>query len=117
MKIKFKLRNLKHNLANFGSVGHLICLSLQNKMAENNNKIPAAINISILYFDILVIHGNKDIKPAKLAPIPSIIINAGKAQHINVLKLVNRLSVGAKNCLKKLLITINLRYIVTRIIN
>lgn len=86
-------------------------------MTENDKINPARINISILYLEIFVIHGNKDIKLAKLEPNPSIIINAGKAQHINVLKVVNRLSVGAKNCLKKLLITINLRYIVTRIIN
>lgn len=38
-----------------------------------------------------VIHGAVDINPAKDAPIPKVTNSAGKAQHINVPALVNKL--------------------------
>ena len=41
--------------------------------------------------DRIVIHGKIDIKPAIVAPIPSVTSKAGKAQQIKVLRLVNKL--------------------------
>ncbi len=79
--------------------------------------IAAKIKISILYLDINIIHGNADTKLAKDAPIPIDINNAGKAQQIKVLKLVNKLKDGENNCLIILFFTVNLFNIISRISN
>ena len=48
----------------------------------------------ILYLEIIVIHGNIDIMLTRVAPIPRVTNNTGKAQQIRVLKLVNKLKIG-----------------------
>ena len=75
------------------------------------------VKICILYLDIIIINGNADTKLAKDAPIPIDIKNAGKAQQIKVLKLVNKLNDGENNCLNILFFTVNLFNIITRISN
>ena len=61
--------------------------------------MPAIMKMWSLYVDRIVIHGKIDIKPAIVAPIPSVTSKAGKAQQIKVLRLVNKLRKGAKSCL------------------
>ena len=107
--------SFEQRFANFASDGQGDFLSFKNSIIEIKIINPAVVKVSILYLDIIVIQGNTEIILAKAAPIPSVISNAGKAQQINVLKLANKLNIGVKNCLNKLLFTVYLNYIITRV--
>ena len=52
-----------------------------------------------LYFDRTTIHGNIDTILTKVVPNPTVTRRAGKAQQTSVLKLVNKLNIGANNSL------------------
>ena len=73
--------------------------------------------ICILNLDIIAIQGKIVTKPTNDAPIPSETNNAGKAQQIKVLRLVNKLKDGVINCLSILLFTIYFHYVITRVSN
>ena len=96
---RLNLLNFKHSLRNVSSTGHGAFLWFQNKANDNISIMPAIMKMWSLYVDRIVIHGKIDIKPAIVAPIPSVTSKAGKAQQIKVLRLVNKLRKGAKSCL------------------
>ena len=52
-----------------------------------------------LYFDRPTIHGNIDTMLTKVVPNPTVTSRAGKAQQTSVLKLVNKINIGANNSL------------------
>ena len=114
---KLKILNFEQILAWIGSEGQGASFAFQNRKHEINRKTPATRKICNLYWDKTIIQGNIDIKLANDAPMPRVTNNAGKAQQIKVLKLVNRVTDGVINCLNILLFTVYLRYIISRILN
>ena len=82
---------------------------------DRAKRIPATTKTTTLYFEIAVIHGATEMKPANAAPAPKVTSNAGRAQHSNVPTLVNRVKIGNIVCLYILFDTINPFYIIARV--
>ena len=79
-----------HNLAFLGSDGHEKFLhEIEKKPRKINNP---DIKIYSLIFDIKDNAGITVINPAKVAPIPSVTIKAGSAQHNKVPNEVNKVN-------------------------
>ena len=55
------------------------------------------MKISFLYLDITINEGKNERRPASEAPIPTVTNVMGKAQHITVLKLANKVMKDTTN--------------------
>ena len=79
-------------------MGHGMFLFTHKNNLTKAKRIPPTTKTTTLYFEIAVIHGATEMKPASAAPAPKVTSNAGRAQHSNVPTLVNRVK-NRKYCL------------------